>query len=56
MTERLDHLAAAGITALELMPVTDFPGRWNWGYDGVLTWSYGEPVSTEGGVLTRALT
>lgn len=29
------ELAAAGITALELMPVSDFPGRFGWGYDGV---------------------
>ena len=26
--------AATGITAIELMPVADFPGRWNWRYDG----------------------
>jgi maltooligosyltrehalose trehalohydrolase len=47
MMERLDHLADAGITALELMPVADFPGRWNWGYDGVLWFApdsaYGRP-------------
>jgi len=47
MIERLDHLADTGITALELMPVTDFPGRWNWGYDGVLLFApdsaYGRP-------------
>ena len=47
MIERLDHLAETGITALELMPVADFPGRWNWGYDGVLMFapdsSYGRP-------------
>ncbi len=47
MMERLDHLAETGITALELMPVADFPGRWNWGYDGVLLFapdsSYGRP-------------
>jgi maltooligosyltrehalose trehalohydrolase len=47
MTERLDHLADTGITALELMPVADFPGRWNWGYDGVLLFApdsrYGRP-------------
>jgi malto-oligosyltrehalose trehalohydrolase len=36
MIERLDHLAATGITALELMPLADFSGRRNWGYDGVL--------------------
>ena len=44
---KLDHLVAAGITAVELMPVADFPGRWNWGYDGVLLYapdgSYGRP-------------
>ena len=32
--ERLPHLAALGITALELMPVAQFPGERNWGYDG----------------------
>ena len=32
---RLPHLVDLGVTALELMPVADFPGRWNWGYDGV---------------------
>jgi maltooligosyltrehalose trehalohydrolase len=33
---RLPELAALGITAIELMPLSDFPGRHNWGYDGVL--------------------
>jgi maltooligosyltrehalose trehalohydrolase len=46
MIERLDHLADTGITALELMPVADFPGRWNWGYDGVLPFA---PDSAYGG-------
>src|SRR4051812_37189469 len=32
----LDRLADLGITAVELMPVSDFSGRRNWGYDGVL--------------------
>jgi malto-oligosyltrehalose trehalohydrolase len=45
--ERLDHLVALGITAIEIMPVADFPGRRNWGYDGVLLYapdsSYGRP-------------
>jgi malto-oligosyltrehalose trehalohydrolase len=45
--ERLDDLADVGVTALELMPVADFPGRRNWGYDGVLPFapdaSYGTP-------------
>ncbi len=34
--ERLDYLAELGVTAVELMPIADFPGRRNWGYDGVL--------------------
>ncbi len=33
--ERLPYLADLGVTAIELMPLADFPGRWNWGYDGV---------------------
>ena len=45
--DKLDYIAQAGITAIELMPVADFPGRWNWGYDGVLAFapdnSYGRP-------------
>ncbi len=44
---RLAKLAALGITAIELMPINDFPGRHNWGYDGVLPYapdtSYGTP-------------
>ena len=45
--DRLDHLVETGITAIELMPLADFPGRWNWGYDGVLLFApdsaYGRP-------------
>jgi len=45
--ERLDYLADLGITAVELMPVADFPGRRNWGYDGVFLFApdsiYGRP-------------
>jgi maltooligosyltrehalose trehalohydrolase len=44
---RLGYLASLGVTALELMPVADFPGKRNWGYDGVLPFapdaSYGKP-------------
>ena len=32
---RLDELASLGVNALELMPIAEFAGRWNWGYDGV---------------------
>jgi len=45
--EKLSHLSDLGITAIELMPVADFAGRRNWGYDGVLPFapdsSYGHP-------------
>ncbi len=45
--EKLDHVAGAGFTAIELMPIADFAGRWNWGYDGALLYapdsSYGRP-------------
>ena len=45
--EKLDHLASLGVTAVEIMPVGDFSGRWGWGYDGVLPYapdaSYGRP-------------
>ncbi len=47
LIDRLDHIADTGITAIELMPIADFPGRWNWGYDGVLWYApdhtYGSP-------------
>ncbi|HET6569483.1 MAG TPA: malto-oligosyltrehalose trehalohydrolase [Rhodothermales bacterium] len=33
MRDRLPHLKDLGITVIELMPVADWPGRWNWGYD-----------------------
>jgi len=43
----LERLADLGVTALELMPVNDFPGTRNWGYDGVLPFApdrtYGSP-------------
>ena len=44
---RLDSLKKTGITALEIMPVSQFPGGRNWGYDGVYPYavqnSYGGP-------------
>jgi maltooligosyltrehalose trehalohydrolase len=43
----LDQIRTLGITALELMPVAQFPGNRNWGYDGVYPFaaqaSYGGP-------------
>jgi maltooligosyltrehalose trehalohydrolase len=45
--EKLEHLASLGVGAIELMPVADFPGRRNWGYDGVALYAparcYGRP-------------
>ena len=45
--ERLDQVAATGLTAIELMPLADFAGRRSWGYDGALLYapdsSYGRP-------------
>ncbi|WP_109480383.1 malto-oligosyltrehalose trehalohydrolase [Paraburkholderia sp. C35] len=45
--KRLPAIAALGVTAIELMPLNDFPGSRNWGYDGVLPYapdaSYGRP-------------
>jgi maltooligosyltrehalose trehalohydrolase len=40
---RLDWLADLGITAIELMPVADFAGWRNWGYDGVLPFAPARP-------------
>ena len=44
---KLDYLAELGVTAIELMPVADFPGKRNWGYDGVYLFApdsrYGTP-------------
>ena len=45
-TERLAELKALGITAIEIMPVAEFPGARNWGYDGVSLYA---PHSAYGG-------
>jgi len=50
--EHLDDLVELGVTAVELMPVAQFPGRRNWGYDGVYPFavqdSYGGPAGLKG--------
>ena len=47
VAQRLDYLKELGVTAIELMPVADFPGTRDWGYDGVLPYApdhtYGRP-------------
>jgi len=46
-TGKLDHLVELGVTAVEVMPVANFPGSRNWGYDGVNLFApataYGRP-------------
>lgn len=46
--DRFAQLRELGVTAIELMPVAEFPGRRNWGYDGVHLYaphdSYGGPA------------
>ncbi|MDR3553591.1 MAG: malto-oligosyltrehalose trehalohydrolase, partial [Syntrophobacteraceae bacterium] len=45
---KLDHIAALGATSVEIMPVAQFPGEHNWGYDGGCLFavqnSYGGPA------------
>ncbi|MDZ4835039.1 MAG: malto-oligosyltrehalose trehalohydrolase [Candidatus Melainabacteria bacterium] len=45
--QKLDYLTELGVTAIELLPLSDFPGNFGWGYDGVLSYApesaYGRP-------------
>lgn len=49
--QKLDHLISLGINAIEIMPVAQFPGERNWGYDGVFPFavqnSYGGPQALQ---------
>jgi maltooligosyltrehalose trehalohydrolase len=51
LCERLPYLKSLGVTAIEIMPVAQFPGARNWGYDGVFPFavqnSYGGPVALQ---------
>jgi maltooligosyltrehalose trehalohydrolase len=46
-TARLEEIAGAGMTVVEVMPVSDFPGEFGWGYDGICMFAptrlYGVP-------------
>jgi maltooligosyltrehalose trehalohydrolase len=48
LIDKLDHIRALGATAIELMPIAEFPGARNWGYDGVGLFApsraYGSPA------------
>jgi maltooligosyltrehalose trehalohydrolase len=46
VAEQLPYLRELGVTAIELMPVADFPGQRNWGYDGVCLYA---PARVYGG-------
>ena len=52
VARRLEHLQRLGVTAIELMPIADFPGSRSWGYDGVLPYApasaYGSPEDLKG--------
>jgi maltooligosyltrehalose trehalohydrolase len=45
--KQLPQVAKIGVTAIEVMPVAEFPGRFGWGYDGVFLYAptrlYGSP-------------
>lgn len=47
LRDQLEHFRDAGYTCLEIMPINEFPGRRNWGYDGTLVCApdgaYGTP-------------
>ncbi len=46
--QRLEYLRSLGVSVIEIMPVAGFPGKRNWGYDGVSPYavqaSYGGPA------------
>jgi maltooligosyltrehalose trehalohydrolase len=50
--EQLPHVREIGVTAVEIMPVSEFPGRFGWGYDGVFPYAptrlYGSPDDFRG--------
>lgn len=46
--EQLGHLAELGVNAIEIMPVNQFSGAYNWGYDGVFPYA---PQNSYGGYL-----
>jgi len=51
MIEKLDYLTELGVNAIEIMPVSQFAGNRNWGYDGVFPYSvqdtYGGPAALQ---------
>ena len=52
VAEKLESIRAFGFTAIEIMPIADFPGKHNWGYDGVLPYAPDEAYGTPGELKT----
>ena len=52
VTGQLERLADLGFTTIEIMPIADFPGQHNWGYDGVLPFAPDEAYGTPGELKT----
>ncbi len=50
--DHLNRLRDLGVTAIELMPVNEFPGERNWGYDGVLPYAPDSAYGTPGQLKT----
>ncbi|SDE96140.1 maltooligosyl trehalose hydrolase [Mucilaginibacter pineti] len=50
LSDKLDHLISLGITAIELMPVAQYPGNRNWGYDGVFPFAVQESYGGAAGL------
>lgn len=46
VARKLEHLQRLGVTAIELMPLAQFPGSRGWGYDGVLPFAPASPYGT----------
>jgi maltooligosyltrehalose trehalohydrolase len=51
IASKLEYLKELGVNAIEIMPVSQFPGERNWGYDGVFPFavqhSYGGPLALQ---------
>jgi maltooligosyltrehalose trehalohydrolase len=50
VVDRLPHLVALGVDAIELLPVAAFPGRQGWGYDGVFPHAVHDPYGGPAGL------
>ncbi|HER41216.1 MAG TPA: malto-oligosyltrehalose trehalohydrolase, partial [Salinimicrobium catena] len=48
--EKLPHLKELGVNTLELMPIAQFPGNRNWGYDGVYPYATQDSYGGEAGL------